>query len=71
MTRVAEGGNDGHRPFRELTKHFTAKDRAYHEAGKARLRDEVKAARGRNAPDGSRRGVMKARRAGGEREAPT
>ena len=31
-----------HRPFRELTKHFTAEDRAYIEAGKARIREEVK-----------------------------
>ena len=31
-----------HRPFRELTKHFTAEDRAYIEEGKARIREEVK-----------------------------
>ena len=31
-----------HRPFRELTKRFTAEDRAYIEAGKARIREEVK-----------------------------
>ena len=30
-----------HRPFRELTKHFTAEDRAYIEAGKAKIREEV------------------------------
>lgn len=31
----------GHQPFRELTKHFTAEDRAYIEAGKAKIREEV------------------------------
>ena len=31
----------GHRPFRELTKHFTAEDRAYIEAGKAKIREEI------------------------------
>lgn len=31
----------GHQPFRDLTKHFPAEDRAYIEAGKAKIREEV------------------------------
>lgn len=31
----------GHQPFRKLTKHFTAEDRANMEAGKAKTREEV------------------------------
>ncbi len=31
----------GHRPFRELTKHFTPERRANIEAGKAKIREEV------------------------------
>ena len=31
----------GHRPFSELTKHFTPERRAYIEAGKAKIREEV------------------------------
>lgn len=31
----------GHRPFSELTKHFTVEDWAYIDAGTARIREEV------------------------------
>ena len=34
-------GTMGHRPFRELTKHFTAEDRARIEADKAKIRKQV------------------------------
>ena len=34
-------GTMSHRPFRELTKHFTPERRAYIEAGKAKIREEV------------------------------
>ena len=30
-----------YQPFRELTKHFTAEERAYIEAGNAKIREEV------------------------------
>ncbi len=59
----------GHRPFRELTKHFTTEDRAYIEAGKARIREEVKrekAARAEREPaprdEGTSRPAASARR---------
>ena len=57
----------GHRPFRELTKHFTPERRANIEAGKAKIREEVELEKAKRRA-GERRSIVMAKAYSGGRQ---